>query len=138
MSVVYGKRVHLGGRRNNKASLFTKVAYVNSKVEDTTAAADNKETDLPLTVGLEYDAASWLTLRGSVAQSLYSKVDDGTVDGTKEETTSVAAGASLKFGELTVDGMIGNNGGASDNTSAGTGQLRTDSLMSRVSMTYRF
>ncbi len=128
---------------NEKSTFFAKLAYVNTN-SDQDSTDEVKEMNIPLTFGLEYDATSWLALRGSVSQSLHSKVDDGTVDGTNPETTTVAAGASLKFGDLTVDGMIGNNpDGAiaaadADNTSTGAGQLRTDSLMSRVSMTYRF
>ena len=62
-------------------------------------------------------------------------------------TTVVNAGATLKFGELSVDGVIGNTdqnavlpaGGPTNAGGAGTtGSLRTDNLMSRVSMTYRF
>lgn len=125
---------------NDKASLFTKLSYVNEKSEDDAANTEDKQWNLPVTIGLEYDAASWLVLRGSVSQSLTSKVDNESTpaEGTLAETTTVAAGATLKFGELNVDGMIGNNGGASDDTSGGAGQLRTDALMSRVAVTYRF
>ena len=49
------------------------------------------------------------------------------------ETTTVNAGAALKFGEMIVDGSIGGTTG-----STGNGQLNTDTLMSRVSMTYNF
>ena len=65
------------------------------------------------------------------------------------EPLIVNAGATLKFGELSVDGVIGNNAGTSVTDSGTTtqtgsangtdsGVLRTDTLMSRVSMTYRF
>ena len=131
---------------NDKATLFTKVAYVNEKEEADAANTEDKQWNLPATIGLEYDAASWLVLRASISQSLLSKIDKESAtaqDGTLSETTTVAAGATLKFGELSVDGMIGNNDdgnvtGGQDNTSTGKGQLRTDSLMSRVAVSYRF
>jgi len=44
----------------------------------------------------------------------------------------------LTFGELSVDGVIGNNAGAAPGSETNAGQLNTDTLMSRVSMTYRF
>ena len=61
----------------------------------------------------------------------------GTVGKKKSEanTTNVAAGATLNFGNLKVDGVIGTqgNGSATEN-----GTLRTDNLMSRVSVHYWF
>lgn len=130
---------------NDKATLFTKASYVNSKTELDVANTTDKQWSVPVVVGLEYDATSWLVLRASISQAILSKVDEesaGGRDGTLAETTTVAAGASLKFGELSVDGVIGNNPNGStpgDNgTSTGAGQVRTDSLMSRASVTYRF
>jgi hypothetical protein len=129
---------------NDKATLFTKVQYTNAvaDIEAGPAAADIKSSDVPVTIGLEYDAASWLAVRGSVGQSLWSNMKDDGDKSPMHETTVVNAGASLKFGELTVDGVVGNSlSGANatgDNTATGTGNLRLDNLMSRVSMTYRF
>ena len=45
------------------------------------------------------------------------------------------------FGDFVVDGLIGNNtstGPGAESTAGGVGTLRTDTLMSRVSMTYKF
>ncbi len=130
---------------NDKATLFTKLSYVNEKSEeDTGVSEEDKQWSVPVVIGLEYDATSWLVLRASISQAIMSKVDNESAparDGTLAETTSVNAGASLKFGELSVDGVIGNGIGAapvSDDTSGGQGQIRTDSLMSRASVTYRF
>ncbi len=138
---------------NDKATLYTKleVSQTTLNVENTYGVAnavglatdgeDEVTTNLPLTVGLEYDATSWLTLRGSVSQSIMSDVSlKDTANKNLEDTTVVNAGASLKFGELSVDGVIGNDAaGAGAPTAAGTsGVVRTDSLMSRVSMTYKF
>jgi hypothetical protein len=152
-------RIRLGAARqerlNDKTNLFTKLMVVHQKIENdgaTSATAgingETTNTTLPIVVGLEYDAASWLALRTSVVQNVYgnSKVDPKT--GSKSSgtlaNTAVNAGASLKFGELTVDGLIStdsdgdNSDGTSQSTAGGNGSLRTDSLMSRVSMTYRF
>ena len=52
--------------------------------------------------------------------------------------TTVAAGATLKFGKLMIDGMIGTTGGTRGSGAVGANQgvLSLDNLMSRVSMIY--
>jgi hypothetical protein len=133
---------------NDKANLFTKVTYRKTTAENDAAGAGNganfaveknENTTLPAVVGLEVDAASWLTLRGSVGQNILISENKGEDKKSIENSTIVNAGASLKFGDLVVDGVIGNNDGtgvAANGTASGT--IRTDSLMSRVSMTYKF
>lgn len=145
LSVGVGRSTKL----NDKATLFTRVSYESSESNPGTnyttfTAKDAKNTGLPVVAGLEFDAASWLTLRGSVGQQIWSSNKDANgKKSTAANSTIVNAGASLKFGDLMVDGVIGNNntganGGIGDSTANGSGQLRTDSLMSRVSVTYRF
>lgn len=128
---------------NDKAVLFTKVSYTNTKSDtsDFASGSDQETKAIPVVVGLEYDAASWLTLRGSIAQNVI--INETEVDGDKnttQNTTDINTGASLKFGDLTVDGLIGTSGNAGTVTAGGDekGVLATDRLMSRVSMTYRF
>jgi hypothetical protein len=149
---------------NDKASLFTKVQYQMNKGEndsDTAATVAGQfggalgcsqanaigceefsASFIPVVVGLEYDATSWLVLRGSVSQTIWGTQEDSENKKGFAESTLVNAGASLKFGDLVVDGVIGNSAGgnaaSTTDTSAGAGNLRTDNLMSRVSMTYRF
>jgi len=162
------KSIHVGSyelgigrteRLNDKVTLFTKVSYANFNSDNaripvsTFGVQCNSQTTIlgcreysakrvPLVVGFEADATSWLVLRGSVAQNLWSQEENANEDKrTIANTTVVNAGASLKLGDITVDGLVGNNTtgaapGAS--TANGAGQLRLDSLMSRVSMTYRF
>jgi hypothetical protein len=149
------KELRLGAARqeklNDKATLFTKLTVENRRIDDKGAAtfgASGKieNTIVPATVGLEYDAVSWLQLRTSVTQNLYgqSKLNAAVKTTQTIANTVVRAGASLKFGELTVDGLIStfdpstNALGAGTTTNGGNGTLRTDNLMSRVSMTYRF
>jgi hypothetical protein len=144
---------------NDKATLYTKANLLWVKGEndyDTTNTGfaggcsgtavflceEYKGTSIPVVIGLEYDAASWLALRTSIGQTIWGKQEDADDKKGFQETTVVNAGATLKFGELSVDGVIGNSlSGANaggDNTATGNGNLRTDNLMSRVSMTYRF
>lgn len=129
---------------SDKATLFTKLYYTQMKTDFDGLNSNNKnETKaLPAVVGLEYDAASWLVLRGSVQQNII--IGEQKVNGNKStvlNSTDVNAGATFKFGDLSVDGVLGtNNGtGATRSTHNGeTGILNTDNLISRVSMTYRF
>ena len=106
-----------------------------------------KRNYLPLSVAAEVMVKSWLTVRGSVSQSLMGEYEYET--SSHKETvkgTTVNAGASLHFDDFQIDGLIGNSSDADatgqqtigSDTSAGEGVLRTDSIMSRVSMTYRF
>ena len=137
-------------RLNDKTNLFAKASYVTSDSENETATNTNTCTGLdckdyttsqvPVVVGLETEAASWLTLRASVAQVVWGSEDSKNAERTVNQT-AINAGATFKFGELSVDGVIGNslnNGVAGENTGAGNGTLRTDTLVSRVGMTYRF
>lgn len=150
---------------NDKANLFTKLQFSNTNCTNEgtnalTIANDASNTDLtciaaagsedetkvtsvPLTIGLEYDATSWIVLRGSVSQSIMGTVEVHGDKRSQSNTTRVAAGATLKFGDLNVDGVVGTdsdgNGTTTSNSTAGSnGVLRTDAIMSRVSMTYRF
>lgn len=147
-------------RLNDKTNLFAKASFVNADVENDAGAAafgggaapricgasnaaifceDYKTTQVPVVVGLETEATSWLTLRGSVGAVVWGSEEDKKNERSIQNSTIINAGATLKFGELSVDGVIGNDNGAgpaANGTNSGT--LRTDSLMSRVSMTYRF
>lgn len=146
---------------NNSGSLFTNVFL--KKVEIELKAASTVEvnnTSIPLTVGYEHMATSWLTLRGSITQSLYSKRDNKNYssanavvqslvagvygaegEGTVPNTTRVDAGATLTFGNLNIDGVISTSGNNGDTTTTGTvktGTLALDRLMARAAVTYKF
>ena len=148
-------------RLNDKTSLFLKGSFFmrdiendhgNSAVYGTaftglcdagliTACDEYKTKRVPVVIGLETEATSWLTLRGSITQVVYGTTKVNGTESSVRNSTAVNAGATLKFGELSVDGVIGTSDAAGvngENTAAGNGTLRTDNLMSRVAMTYRF
>lgn len=150
-------RIRVGAGRqerlNDRATIFAKAFVSQTMTEDdgTGSAAPSSEVTtytLPLSVGLEYAATSWLDLRASVLHNIWSQQEVDPNAGSKSSghvaNTSVRAGASLKFGEFSVDGLIATNdagNGAGANTDGSTddaGVLRADSLMTRVSMIYRF
>ncbi len=152
--------IHLGVAKNyklnDKATAWASAWYKMDKAECDGAntsfqtaickAANNdekKDNYLPIIMGVEVMAKEWLTLRGSVTHNIMGTTENGAGDKkTMEDTTEIAAGASLMWGDLALDGVIGNsNAGANasaTDTSAGQGNLRSDNLMSRVSLTYKF
>lgn len=157
---------------NDKATMWSSVWYVMDKTEcDTslkaacantaesvTSADENSITELPVGFALEIAAKDWLTLRASVSQSVFiNTYDNGSDKATQRNTTKVAAGAGIVFGDLTIDGMIGNDTTCGDanldsdsdsstqpqiscstNTNSNNGILNTNNILSRVSMTYKF
>ncbi len=119
---------------------FYSVAYemTSTKTGTTSGATETKydASALPLTVGIEADAASWLVLRGSVKQSMLldsQKTDTGAgtaeTDSHKYNNTTVAAGMGVKFNKFVVDGVLG---------VTNTGTINSSNLATSASLTYMF
>lgn len=121
----------------NGARVFTDIRFMSEKEEVKPVGGTSTETTntrLPVTIGFEADANSWLTWRGSVSQAvLFNSTERKTAVSTTKTTnpdgTTVAAGATLNFGKLKVDGTI--SGGAS-------GTLNTDNILTNVAVHYWF
>lgn len=141
-------------RLNDKTNMFGKASVIKGETENervtsnfgaggcgTGSAAlfceEYEATYLPIVLGLETEATSWLTLRASVQQVVWGSEEDKDNERSFADSTEINAGATLKFGELSVDGVIGNDTDGSTTTARSTdsGEIRTDALMSRVSMT---
>lgn len=123
---------------------------VDKKVSFGGANVETKTTSLnmPVILGMEVDANSWMTLRGSITQNVL--IADSKVETTPstanaafrandvefapgKNSTVVAVGAGLKFNKVTVDGTL------SGLTGATAGQnLDGNSLLSQVGLTYMF
>jgi hypothetical protein len=151
----YGIQQDMG----DKGTLFTKLAYEKTSVE-LKFAASKSEFDhmiVPLTVGYEKAATEWLTLRGAVSHNLLSKAESknltninatgratavakySLVDNAEQtipNSTNVTAGATLNFGKLSVDGLVGALN-ASD-AAGETGTLKLDNLFTRAAVNYSF
>lgn len=119
-------------------TFFYGIAYnqTNFKDDATTATVQQLDTTtLPVVIGLEAEAASWLTLRGSVTQdtNLIGGVKNkaGDVNSTSDNTT-VAAGVGLKFNKLVLDGTLSSSKGQLFEA------LGTNGLAANTSMTYTF
>lgn len=123
------------------AKMFMDLRFTNFKNEDSVAKTEVKTKSLPLTVGFETEATSWLTLRASVSQNVVIGETEtkGTGKSTDSNTTNVNAGATLTFGKLMVDGVIGTTDASRTGTiDSEKGSLATDNLMTRVAVHYWF
>jgi hypothetical protein len=122
-----GTEFFYGARLNN----------TTSKDKVTTTDSKSTEMNMPLIIGLEADANSWLTLRGSVTQTLLlvdtKKVETGTTTTTDTNpganTTTLSAGAGLKFNKIVLDGSI---------LASGSQVINSANLLGQVGMTYSF
>ena len=93
---------------------------------------------LPFVIGLEADAASWLTLRGSVTQTVLIN-DEKTTNGPTTvsdlspgaNNTNFSAGAGLKFASVTLDGTLFKAVGGSQT-------VNSANLLAQVGLTYNF
>lgn len=111
----------------------------NEDKKDKVTATDlkSKKMKMPLTIGLEASANSWLTLRGSVSQTLLlvdtEKVETGATTTTElspgANSTTLAAGAGLKFDKVSVDGSI---------LAAGSQVINSANMLGQVGLTYAF
>jgi hypothetical protein len=120
------------------------------KDDDAAGATPSKITNLtlPVVIGIEQKANSWLTLRGSVTQSvLLNNTKTETVAATTAEgspganNTSVAIGAGLNFDKVTIDGTLRGLTTSSNLTPGGgtaNQQLDGNTLFGQVGLTYMF
>lgn len=117
----------------------------NSKKEATVGGgsgeAKTTTTSLPFLLGLEYDAASWLTLRTSVTQNVLIGTTKTEVGGTGEadtiaNNTTVAAGLGLKMNKWTLDGSMA--AATTGNLQLGDGATTATQFVTNMALTYNF
>jgi hypothetical protein len=143
----------VGAGRTHEINPTARVMYnamLSMTTNDVSGTGKTKTNKLPVTVALETEATSWLTLRGSISQSVLINEIKNTAGKKKTDpnTTDVAAGATLNFGKLAIDGTIGttsaersrndNGSGTNESSVSESGVLTLDNLMTRVGLTYKF
>jgi len=114
--------------------------WMNQESDYDAAGVQNgkyEQLSIPVALGLETSAASWLKLRGSVTQHVLIhqvKQRTATLDSKSENTDStiVTLGTGIVFDKFVVDGTLSGTG------SAGNGRLDGDNLMANIGMTYEF
>jgi hypothetical protein len=131
--------------KNDGNEFFWGAGLESSSSKDSKATGTTTEKTtalyLPFIIGLEANAASWLTLRGSIEQNVMIQDDKTTAANgtTNSETapgtnsTTFAAGAGLKLGKLSLDGTI-----LKDAAGTNSQKLNGNELLSQVGMTYTF
>lgn len=154
---------------NNGDKVFTSLSMKKTDINLKFAnKAEVRHLIIPVTLGYEAKATEWLIVRGSVVQNIYGKKDNKNITGstsllnpvaksliskiygatgksTIANSTAVNAGATLVFGNLSVDGLIGmtSSTGASvvsatDSNPPKTGVLSGSNLETSVGVTYKF
>jgi hypothetical protein len=108
--------------------------------DNKTADTKTETMSLPVLIGIEADATSWMVLRASVTQNFLlgsTKTTGAAITSPADEAdtignnTSVAAGAGLKFGKLMLDGTLE---AANSNTAA----LNGNAFLANAAVTYMF
>ncbi len=97
---------------------------------------------LPFWIGIEADANSWLTIRGSVKQNVvlgYQQIGSNDSNTIANDTTA-SAGVGVKFNKLVLDATVSKTVGATTNTAPNdsTGDINGNNLLSNVALTYLF
>jgi hypothetical protein len=122
-------------------NMFTRLEAAHSKVT-TTGAAATTIYNVPVTLGVETAALSWLTVRGSIGHTLLGQ--NLTTQSNLAGNSVVAAGVGMTFGDLTVDGLVASNSNSTETLGMGTSSRANqtfgfgDSMISRIAMTYNF
>lgn len=122
--------------KNEGNEFFYGVGLASTEQKDDKGTKVKTTTlNLPFIIGMEANAASWLTLRGSITQNVMiqdEKTENATA--TTSETspgtnsTTFAAGAGLKLGKVALDGSL----------LAGTQKVNSTDLLGTVGLTYAF
>lgn len=146
---------------NGSDKLFASIAVRKTDINIAFAAkAEVRQVLVPVTFGYEAKATEWLTLRGSIIQNLYGTKDNknittgvdklngvatalvtaiygGTGKSTVANSTEVNAGATLNFGQLAIDGLVGTTG-TTGTAGSKTGVLSASNLQTKVGVTYKY
>jgi hypothetical protein len=137
-SEVKGTDITIGAintMKNDGNEFFWGAGLMSSQEKDSTADTKSNDLSLPFIIGMEANAATWLTLRGSVTQNVLiqnEKTENATTTVTETSpganSTTFAAGAGLKLGKLSLDGSI----------LAGTQKVNSNDLLGTVGLSYAF
>ncbi len=121
--------------KEGNTTFFYSLAFSSTKTkkDDKLGSSDTKSESMkiPVTVGLETEANSWMVLRGSVKQNVLlaqgKEGDDKTEN--SPNSTVVSAGPGFKFNNMTLDGTF---------AGVSTGNINSTSFLANVGMTYSF
>ncbi len=132
----------VNSHKKDGADFFYGVSYVmtTNKTKD---GPKTEKTMLPVVIGIEADATSWMVLRASVTQNILidttkttPATGNATTDLSNYDDTVAAAGIGLKLGKFMVDGSLA----ATNGPAAQSGKFGTESagFLSNLGLTYMF
>jgi hypothetical protein len=110
--------------------------FYGAKYMTTTTKVGNGKTEtsaLPVWLGVEAEATSWMVLRAVVSQNFILGQTKTTEADSVEDNTTAAAGLGLKFGKFMVDGTL--NAATNGNLNLGGGSSG-DKFLTQASLTY--
>jgi len=128
----------ISAMKKEGTEFFYGIALASETAKEKVADSKSTKMYLPMIIGLESEANSWLTLRGSVTQKLVfmdsEKVETAGAAPTTDtnpgaNSTTFAAGAGLRFNKVSVDGTI---------LAAGGQNINGANLLGTVGLTYVF
>lgn len=120
--------------KSEGAEFFYGVSYQMSTEKDKVADTKDETNTVPLIVGVEADANSWMVLRGSIKHNLpilSTTKSTGGSGNTQAGNTTIGAGAAFKFNKFTVDTLVAAGQSGNIDTSAG-------GFLTNASLTYNF
>lgn len=93
--------------RNNEVMVFYEIKYRTTSESEKVNDVKKDKTELPVLLGVESEANSWMTLRASLTQNILIGSSKDTSIGAEADTitpnTSASAGAGFKWGKNNFD-----------------------------------
>lgn len=100
----------VNSHKKDGVDFFYGASFVMTTTKEDVADTKEESTVVPLIVGVEAEANSWLVLRGALTQNLSllssSKPDGGSAAST-DDSTVTTLGAGIKWGKAMVDLTLG-------------------------------
>ena len=96
--------------KKDGTDFFYGVSYVMSTQKEKLADSKTETSALPLIIGVESEAASWLVFRAALTQNFIigsKKVNGGDAD-TNTPNNTASAGVGMKWGKFMFDGNMSN------------------------------
>ncbi len=129
--------------KSDNSTFFYGVSYnvdTADNKEQTTETSDPyklEKTSMPFLIGMEVEANSWMTVRGSIKQNILlgEKEYKGADANTTDNNTVANAGVGFKWNKVSLDATIAK---ALTPASGSTANITVDNFLSNASLTYMF
>jgi hypothetical protein len=132
-STSFGAGLGWNKEMTKSTHMFTRLeaGYATAK---TAGATTSQSYSVPVVLGAETQALSWLAIRGSLTHGLLGQTLNGAGATTTAGQTFFGAGLGMTFGDVTIDGLVANGGAGATADDFGFGS----DMISRIGLTYNF